>query len=108
MNCGKVDAMTNEQLDAEAKRLTGRGATEQTGTLLGKPVYIHWSPSTDISAAGELWVNLHEIRIDGPLVFVWMKDGSHANAPIEDGNISEAIAKATTRAFIIAAEENHE
>ena len=109
----EVMAMTDEELRNKIAQLGGGSLITRTASVkvddtltLGEgELRIIPDYPNDISAAGELWGGLGEIRIDGPLVFVWMT-GSHAYAPIEGGDVAKAIAKATTRAFILAMEAN--
>ncbi len=56
----EVMALTNEELVAEAKRLTGRDKAETEKSLLGLPMYIVWDPVHDIAAAWELWSRLQQ------------------------------------------------
>jgi len=116
----RVMAMSDEELDAKARELTGRREEMERERLLGKPMYIVWSPSTDIAPAWDLTA-----LPDGKRLSVyasednsqWWAGVMRANAggdywwdvgPIEADTAARAITRAFVMAQMAAAEEGEE
>jgi len=113
MTRDEVMALSDEELDAKAKELTGRAQREQCGSLLGKPMFIQWSPSTDIAAAWELVEALREawgLVIATPHS-ITETDETRGKYCIQydssDARIFDEFApRAITRAFVLAMTNN--
>jgi len=67
----EILALSNEALARKASELSGRAvelqreidrAMNETGGLLGFPVYVHWNPAEDIDAAMDLFNEIYNPR----------------------------------------------